>query len=296
MIRLVRSIYNFCWIMAAWGGCSAGVACAQSTTFSFYLDEPCKTSAGVYRPDGTLVRTLWSKVRYYAAGTNSAAWDGLDDNSNPAPSGVYQIRVLQHNTEYVWDGAIGNTSDELSGPTVHTGFWPMRDLTIAGTNAFYVSGYNEGKYDFRTFATTDPQRVKATWGPGNNPADIYDRNWNWAATDGHWVYFACEAATDPTNGTADDYPGFIVAFNVSDDSHAYFTNGVPIPNGPGPDEVYPNGIYVGTQPGLSGLAVQQNGNLLAVSVAPDNRVYLFDKTIGAALGSFSVNAPGRVWL
>ena len=42
----------------------------------------------------------------------------------------------------------------------------------------------------------------------------------------------------------------------------------------------PSGIYVGTQPGLSGLTVQQNGNLLAVSVAPDNKVYLFDKRAG----------------
>ncbi len=266
---------------------------AQTTTFSFSLDEPCKTSAGVYRPDGTLVRTLWSKVRYGAAGTYSAVWDGLDDNSNPAPAGVYQIRLLQHNTEYVWDGAIGNTSAELSGPTVHTGFWPMRDMAIAGTNAFYVSGYNEGKYDFRYFATTDPQRVKKTWGPGNNPGNIYDRNWNWTATDGKWVYFACNAATDPTNGLASTYPGFVTAFNVSDDSHANFTNGVQIPNGPGPNDIY-SGIYVGTQPGLSGLAVQQSGNLLAASVAPDNRVYLLNKNTGAAAGNIGVNSPERL--
>ena len=56
----------------------------------------------------------------------------------------------------------------------------------------------------------------------------------------------------------------------------------------------PNGIHVGTQAGLSGLAVQQNGNLLAASVAPDNAVYLMDKVTGAALSSFSVNSPAPV--
>ena len=46
------------------------------------------------------------------------------------------------------------------------------------------------------------------------------------------------------------------------------------------------------QPGISGLAVQQNGNLLAVSVAPDNKVYLLDKQSGAVLKNFNVSAPG----
>src|SRR5580698_6355408 len=89
---------------------ATGPARAQSTTFYFTLDEPCKTSAAVYQPDGTLVRTLWSKVRYYAPGTYSAVWDGLDDESNAVTAGTYQITVLQHNTEYAWEGAIGNTS------------------------------------------------------------------------------------------------------------------------------------------------------------------------------------------
>ena len=36
-------------------------------------------------------------------------------------------------------------------------------MAISGTNAFYVSGYDEGKYDFRNFLTTDPQHVKTAW-------------------------------------------------------------------------------------------------------------------------------------
>lgn len=269
---------------------------AAGSTFFFNLNEACKTSAGVFNPDGTLIRTLWSKVRYMA-GTNSAVWDGLDDNSNAAPGGVYQIKLLQHNTEYVWDGAIGNTSAQLSGPTVHRGFWPMADMAISGTNAFYVSGYNEGEYDFRNFATTDPQRIVTAWSADGRPGNSYDRTWDWTATDGNWVYFACSAATNPTNTYTDNYPGFVMASKVGAGApvgSAGFSLGVPIVNGPGTNTIYPNGVYVGTQPGLSGLSVQQNGNLLAVSVAPDNRVYLLDKVTGSAVGRFAVTSPGRL--
>ncbi len=268
---------------------------SASSAFSFVLDESCKTSAGVFAPDGTLIRTLWSKVRY-PAGTNTAVWDGLDDTSNAVVAGPYQIKVLQHNTEYVWDGAIGNTSDALSGPTVHTGFWPIQDMTIAGTNGFYASGYNEGDYDFRSFSTTNPQRLTSKWGPEvaatniyGNTANIYDLTWNWTVTDGNWVYFGAAATYSPTGGPL--APGCIVAFKVADNTSAHFGSGTTITNGSNP--IF-SGIYIGTQPSLTGLAVQQNGNLLAAAVATDNRVYLLDKLSGATLNSFSVTSPGRM--
>ena len=271
----------------------AGVIQGASTPFSFVLDESSKTSAGVFAPDGTLIRTLWSKVRYQA-GSNSAVWDSLDDSGNAVPAGTYQIKLLQHNTEYVWDGPMGNTSAELAGPTVHTGFLPMRDMAMAGTNGYYVSGYNEGKYDFCNFSTADPQRVRMKWGADGLPSNIYDRNWSWITTDGTRVYFACSAATDPNATTNNNYPGFVVASNVGDNSMAAFTQGVPIINGANVNTTYPNGVYVGTQPGLSGLSVQRNGNLLAVAVSADNRVYLLDKLSGAQVGSFAVKFPGRL--
>jgi len=295
--------FFLCWVMLACLPCANNVVRAQNTTLSFTLDEPCKTSAGVFATNGTLIRTLWSKVRYYAPGNYSAVWNGLDDNSNQVAAGVYQIKLLQHNTEYVWDGAIGNTSTAISGPTVHSGFWPVADMAISGTNAFYISGYNEGKYDFRSFLTTNPQQVSMAWywvystqfnRVSSMPGDVNDLNWLWTAADTNWVYFACSGTPNPTNTSVpNQYPGCIVACNVSNNSPAYFTNGVQIVNN-GANSPLPNGIYVGTQPGLSGMAVQQNGNLLAVSVAPDNKVYLIDKRAGTAIGNFTVNSPGRL--
>jgi len=279
-----------------------GVALAQSTTFYFTLDEPCKTSAAVYKPDGTLVRTLWSKVRYYSPGTYSGVWDGLDDETNAVASGTYQITVLQHNTEYYWEGAIGNSSAAASGPTVHVGFWPIRSIAISGTNAFYDSGYDEGKYDFRKFLTTDAQHVNNSFywiyssqlnEPISVPGDVYDLNWLWATADTNIVYFGCSDSPNPSTIALHQYPGCIVAVHASDCSPYYFSAGGQIINGGGNTPIL-NGVYVGTQPGLSGMSAQQNGNLLAVAVNPDNTVYLLNKTTGAVQSSFSVPAPHRL--
>jgi hypothetical protein len=109
------------------------------------------------------------------------------------------------------------------------------------------------------------------------------------ATDGAWVYFACSSSVAP--GGSNQYQGCIVAFNASNYGSVSFTNGIIITNAVNPP--FP-GIYAGTQPGLSGLSVQQNSNLMAVAVATDNTVYLFDKRSGAALSSFSVPNPQRL--
>ena len=217
--------------------CAAGAVQGQGISFAFTLDEPCKTSAGVYTPDGTLVRTLWSKVRYYAPGTYSAVWDGLDDNSNMAPTGNYEIKLLQHNTEYVWDGAIGNTSAEVSGPTVHGGFWPMADMAISGTNAFYVSAYDEGKYDFRNFLTTDPQHVEDGVVLGLLPPNttkccrframfMISTGSGWRRIPTGFILPAPERPTQHATIGTNAYPGCIVPCNVGDNSPAYFASGV----------------------------------------------------------------------
>jgi len=285
--------------------CSPQAALAQRTAFSFTLDEPCKTSAGVYKPDGTLVRTLWSKVRYYTPGNYSGVWDGNDDNTNAVPAGQYQIKLLQHNTEYVWDGAIGNSSPEPYGNTVHMGFHFLHDMAINGSNMYFVRGYDEAKLPFSSAYTTSPTVCAASWfylltsagqnPPGISPVNIYDRNWDVVCSDGNWIYCAC-TATFNTNGPLvnNSAAGCIVATTCSGLQPASFSNGVSITNGPGWSAgVIPNGVYVGTQPGLSGMSVQQTGNLLAVCVSNDNRIYLVHKTSGAVLASFKAPCPGR---
>ncbi len=277
------------------------ISVKAATTISFKLDEPCRTSAGVYKSDGTLVRTLWSNVRYYAAGTYTTNWDGKDDSGNPVSSGTYLVKVLQHNVQYVWDGVVGNTSYPLSGYGIHRGFEFIHDLSMYGANAFYCSGYNEGQFGMRMFNTNSPQVVSNMWYwdsyVSGNPSIVSspgqaNRNWDYTTADTNRVYFACGASYNSANGLSYGSPGCIVCSRQFDQAYTNFSSGIVITNN---GDSIPNGIRVGTQPGLSGLAVQQNGNVLEASVAPDNKAYLFDKTTGAALtpASFSLNAAGR---
>jgi FlgD Ig-like domain len=290
---------SYCW---TWLLCAAtlfsSVSVRATTTISFKLDEPCRTSAGIYKTDGTLVRTLWSNVRYYAAGTYKSTWDGKDDSGNLVSSGTYVVKVLQHNVKYIWDGAVGNTSAETYGAHTYAAYGTMEDLAIVSSNAFFCFGANEQNFQFRGFYTNDPTRVAYQWywnGPANsiqNYPGSGTRLWNWITTDGNLLYFACDSTY--TSANAYGAAGCIVASYVTNQNYYPFANGIGVPDQG--NRTIPYGLVVGTQPGLSGLAVQSNGNILAVAVAPDNKIYLLNKSTGAASSpsSIGLNAPGRM--
>jgi len=288
-----------------------------ATSYSFTLPGAGTTSAGVFKPDGTLVRTLWRKVAY-SAGTHTSSptvaplnWDDKDDNGNTMPAGTYQIRVLYHNVTYTWEGVIGNTSSSFNGTGAHYNFLPITAMAFSGTNGYYCSSYNEAHYDFNKFSTTDPLTTTDHFAKyydyrfggfiKNEATDIYCRNWALAAADGTCVYYASPNCFDTTTNNNYGKPGFVIKYNVSDDSVANFTTaGQQLPSGPNDDlgwgdahqyRVYPSALQVGTQPGVSGLAVQSSGSVLAVAVGADNKVYLYDKGTGASLGNFTVTNP-----
>lgn len=298
VVAKLDNLFGRVWLICLVAVCFS-VSVPAATTITFTLDEPCGTSAGVYRSDGTLVRTLWSNVRYNKAGTYSTNWDGNDDSGTAVTAGTYMVKVLENNVHYVWNGVIGNTSSAMWGPNVMVGDYFMEDLAISGTNAFFCSGYSEGVCAFSQFYTGDTTCLVNKWfwdidrgyraienQPGNS-----DRDWRWAAADTNWIYFACRSTFNPNTGAGTGWPGCIVASKVSDQSLALFANGVVITNC---GDAFPNGIYAGTQPGLSGLAVQANSNILAAAVWPDNKIYFFDKLSGASNYNVTVTSPGRM--
>ena len=71
-------------VLVRWPGRSTllmlSITAAPSATlnFTFTIDEPSFTSAGVFQTNGTLVNTMWRKVRY-DPGTYNAAWGGSND-------------------------------------------------------------------------------------------------------------------------------------------------------------------------------------------------------------------------
>jgi len=296
---------------------------AVNTQFSFNLDEPCNTSAAVYAlqvqsnflsqtfiTNQVEIRTLWSKSSL-SAGTYTSNFDGFDDFTNALPVGSnIVIKVLENNVLYKWDGAIGNSSSAQFGNTVHTGFHFLHDMAISGTNMYFVRGYDEGKLAFSSAYTWSPTNCSQAWfwmetypGAGNseqNPVNIYDRNWDFVCSDSNWIYDACTATFNPastgSNAVNNAYAGCIVAANCTNFSSATFTSGYTITNNPGlgwNPGVLPNGVYVGTIPGLSGMDVQQTGSLLAICNSNANTIYLVDKHSGSTLQSWSAPCPGR---
>lgn len=216
----------------------------QST---FMLNTSATTSAGVYGNDGTLVRTLWSGQPYPAQSAITAFWNGLDDQNRPVAPGTYTIKLLSHNVSYDWEGGAGNNSAPITGPTAHTTFHSMQSLSIAGTSAFYTTGYNEAHYQLYRFDTQSPLCTTAQFG-GNGYIKDYLQ---YLTTDADRIYAINSQS--------------LTAYNIKDLSQvtrnsAALSVSVGTPNG-----------------GLKGIAVQPQGALLFVAHQTDNRVYILNK-------------------
>lgn len=268
---------------------------AAGITFNFTLPASCTTSAGVYDSNSQLVKTLWRKTSY-TAGAQSALWDGTKDDGTTAANGTYQIKVLSHNMDYVWEGIIGNTDTSFTsvssgGDTVWHGYDTMADMVAHGTNLFIANGYAEGNSNAYRATTATPNTPKQMVFNGNIADSAIQ--FKYVTTDGTWTYFA--AGEGGYNNAS-----CVLAYKVSDNTPATFTYGVSYQPMPW-SATYPSVIdftaagsgNVSVNP-PTGLAVQQAGTILAVAHGGANEVRLFDKTSGQSLGSISITAPGRV--
>jgi hypothetical protein len=229
----------------------------ETNPFTFNLSSSARTSAGVFKPDGTLVRTLWSGVNF-SAGEHTENWDGLLDDGNPAPTDVYQIKVLSGNVDYEWEGAvIGNTSTSLTGSTKLRFFDPLYGMAVTNNTIYWAAGYNEGWPSNYKTSITDPN--SKTWiGPHKQTNQMT----SFVCTDGINVYWA---GYDPFDN---NYESFVFATKVNDDTRAVFANGVPATMEWG--STYPSVIsYKSTSKSITslitGIAIQNTGNYFFVS-------------------------------
>jgi|GEM_PF-713942 len=299
-------------------------ATSGDTTFTFTLDGTYTTSAGVYKPDGTLVRTLWRKVAY-GSGSTTRTWDNRDDDGNPVPAGNYAIRLLYHNTQYLFDGMVGNTSSPSFGTSVFHGMQGIHNLAITGNSAFFANGIDEGRQTMHYFDTNNRgQQIDI----GHKDSYV---GFDQVAADENKVYFACGqhgfiADWPPANlpggdPLGDGYHTFVVAFSTTVSPLSAVFDAIPFPT--------PAGINLNTNlpPGTTnsndhdtywvgvidvdqdywpydhganykaptGIAVQRagqgNGNVLAVAHGGLNVVRLFDKNSGTLLRTISVSNP-----
>lgn len=269
--------------------------------FAFTLPTSASTSAGVYDASGNLIRTLWSN-QSYPAGLQTGTWDGNNDAGVPMPAGLYQIRVLHNNVQYTW-GVIGNTSSSWVSPNS----WDKQDLlpqdmAVIGDTAYVANGYAEGRPNASSFALSTPQQPQSLFTIDQCTFLQY------MATDGNLLYFV---------NTGDGWSGsvaYVMAFNPTSNQFYAFPAGAPLVNpcsynGPASvlDYIPPSGQ---TSTGANrvniatGIAVQTNGNLLAVSHGASNNgnsilpsqdlIRLFNKMSGAPVGTINIANPQRL--
>ncbi|MEO6546442.1 MAG: hypothetical protein ABIN94_00520, partial [Ferruginibacter sp.] len=273
-------------------------AIAQDGKFSFTISSPVSTSAGVYKNDSILVRTLWSCEKYNV-GTYTMYWDGKDDlgATIASPSTSYKIKVVSNNVQYAWQGTIGNTSDSMTGSSKHTGYYNcMTGLAFSSNGyGYFCNGYSEGKSSYSKLLTARPQ----------GKIDLYAKfsgrvitlSTEYVATDNVNVYWAGFDSYAPTNS-------MVHAIRCSDDANVTFSSGANYKLVIGAVTV--NAISFVNMSGsrISGLTVQKTGNFLFVARAGLNQVQVINKTTGATVQilsypgarTLSIDAIGNLWM
>ncbi|UFH55522.1 FlgD immunoglobulin-like domain containing protein [Spirosoma sp. KNUC1025] len=246
--------------------------------FSFTLQTDARTSAGVYTKDGVLIRTLWSGVSY-KAGTYAMSWDGKDDYGHLYADGSYDVKVVSNNITATWDGVIGNSSGQLTGPSVHRGWETIRTMTATGNTLYYAKGYSEGSPSQTKFSSVTPQaKTSLLTSSGTGQATLF------SATDGVNVYWA---GYDAFAAVADSW--FVFATKVADDSEYVFPKGAPYQVTRG--YKYKSSIAAVEDVAVTGLAVQKGGNYLFIAYQDVNAILAFNKTTGEYIKTIELGAP-----
>jgi hypothetical protein len=269
---------------------SLGNGAAQSSgiKFSYKLQNQAHTSAGVFDPDGVLIRTLWSNSAQ-SPGFYTYFWDGADDGANAMPGGkTYTIKVLLDNVRYTWDGVIGNTE---SAWTTTTSIWDGLGYLPAQLKfAFFQdhvwasTGYSEGTKNLVYFSSKLPN----TPATPNLPDASQNVQFVDIDCDGQYLYLANIGVWKGEN--------YVTKLDAASASPALFEDGVPIVEPYSWSKVTLSGIDVsmGKERSIS-IAVQNQGNLLAVAHSDANQIRLFDKYKGSSSGSpISIHEPQSI--
>ena len=105
--------------------------------------------------------TAWQDNVTERLGTNYSASFTTNDNGGATPLSNVVVTPFIHarKNPYVWEGVVGNTSDQHYGDSTHNPYWPIVKFALGGSNIYYTCGYNEGGYQLQMFSPTNPQAV-----------------------------------------------------------------------------------------------------------------------------------------
>ena len=171
---------------------------------------------------------------------------------------------------------VGNTSDALSGPTVHHALEFIYGMAISGATAYFCVGYNEGLASTHKFRTASPQSKATILGKG---AAVF-----YVATDGSYVYWAGQDPNDANKW-------FVFGTRVGDDSEVVFPAGVPVQTRYGRKYASVIDATEAANDAATGLAVQKTGNYLFVSHGGLDRIDVLNKTAGRLVRTVRLTAP-----
>ncbi|MGI4022329.1 MAG: hypothetical protein ACRYFA_12555 [Janthinobacterium lividum] len=263
--------------------------------FDFKLDVSANTSAGVYNTNDVLIRTLWSGVRY-EAGCYTGKWDGyLDDGTTLAALGSYTVKVVSNNILPTWEGSVGNTSLNLTGPNIHKGYFPMQCIAITSSNLYYGSGYSEAQSS-NHYAALNNIQVRSDALYGATTQSTY-----FCCSDNTNVYWGGIDANSGTYQTDPTFPTFInqnlfIHKTSLNNTLASFSQGTSYQVNHGTNY---NSVVGITSSGtnntnITGMDVQKNGNFLFVAFGKLNRLLVIDKNTGATIQTLTINNIGSV--
>jgi hypothetical protein len=192
---------------------AAAAASTSASAFEFSLNlaqgEARRSSAGVFRRGGGLVRQLWAncltpgRAEALVAEALAVEWDGLDsagvhllaggEESAAAAGDDFELRWIDTSAvTYDWKGVVGNTGPAVGQHALRSEDW-QQDLAIAGDAGVRAWGYNEGYPGCSKFATRTPSEATSL------THSDYHRTFVLAATDGEVGYFVNSGgATDPS--------------------------------------------------------------------------------------------------
>lgn len=258
---------------------------AQNTpvSFTFTIAQKSTTSAGIYRRNGALIKTLWNNVSY-PAGTHTAYWDRTNDEGNLLTDSGYIVKVVSANVNYTWEGVIGNNSDSLTGSTKIRAFERFHSIAFAGNYGYFGIGYTEGVPSCYKFNINSPNSKINILFADNG--DI-DQECHYVATDGTNVYWA---GFDPYNISLN----FVYATKTSDDKEYAFRNGTSTSTTYGRTYSSAIDVYNNSSAAPSGLAVQKNGQYLFVAHKDLNLINVLNKTTGALVQTLTFTRPREI--
>ncbi len=253
------------------------------TRWRFSLPRAATTSAAVYDRQGQLLRTLW-RADALPAGEHEGSWDERNDSGQLVPHGDYEIRLVHHRINYVWEGVVGNSSESFSALNAHRAFLPPTGLLISGDRAYYAVGYNEFQPGLHGFAMSLPQHDTRPI-PSTDPFVAYSM----IAADATRLYWANTGGLSRTS--------FVGVIDLALARPASFAAGkdVCLNLRPKTTRCYEDQDYKGVadlqtdeSQTPTGLAVQRRGRVLAVAHGARNLIRLFDKTSGALIHELAV--------